>query len=104
MSSVAHSSHRVARCRLKTVSSYRTSVESILEPVSLTAKKNYAGPLTSALSAHTVYVNNVQCGMTNYMKLFTDDAKLMKVVKNRDDCRELQGDIDNIDEWSKRWN
>ena len=33
-----------------------------------------------------------------------DDAKLMKVVKNIDDCRELQEDIDKIYEWSKRWN
>ena len=42
--------------------------------------------------------------MTSYMNLFADDAKLMRVVKNIDDCRELQGDVDKIDEWSRRWN
>ena len=37
------------------------------------------------------------------MNLFADNAKLMRVVKNTDDCEELQGDIDKIDECSKRW-
>ena len=35
--------------------------------------------------------------------MFGDDAKLMRVVKNTDDCRELQSDIGKIDEWTKRW-
>ena len=51
-----------------------------------------------------VYVKDMQCGVTSYMNLFADDAKLMRVVKNIDDCRELQGDVDKIDEWSRRWN
>ena len=42
--------------------------------------------------------------MTSYMNLFADDAKLIKVVKNIDDCRELQGDINKIDEWSRSVN
>ena len=50
-----------------------------------------------------VYVNDMQCGVTSYMNLFADDDKLMGVVKNTDDCQELQGEIDKIDEWSKRW-
>ena len=37
------------------------------------------------------------------MNLFMDDTKLMRVIKNTDDCQELQSDIDKIDEWSKRW-
>ena len=41
--------------------------------------------------------------MTRYMNLFADDAKLKRIVKNADDCWELQGDINKIDEWSKRW-
>ena len=59
--------------------------------------------LAHELLARTVYVYDMQCGMTSYMNLFADDAKLMRIVKNTDDCRELQGDIDRIDEWSKRW-
>ena len=50
-----------------------------------------------------IYVNDMQCGVTSYMNMFADDAKLMRVIKNTVDCQELQGDIDKIDEWSKRW-
>ena len=37
------------------------------------------------------------------LNLFADDDELMRTVKNTDDCRELQGDRDKTDEWSKRW-
>ena len=50
-----------------------------------------------------VYVNYMLCGVTSYMNLFADDAKLMRVINNAEDYRELQSDIDKIDEWSKRW-
>ena len=33
-----------------------------------------------------VYINDMQCGMTSYMNLFADDAKLMRVIKNIEDC------------------
>ena len=45
----------------------------------------------------------MQSGVTSYMNLFANDTKLMRIVKNTDDCRELQGDIDKIKEWSRRW-
>ena len=45
-----------------------------------------------------VYVNDMLCGVTSYMNMFVDDAKSMRVIKNTDDCWELQGDIDKIDE------
>ena len=50
------------------------------------------------------YVNDMQCGVISYVNLFADNAKLMKVVKNLDDCWELERDIDKIYEWSNRWN
>ena len=45
-----------------------------------------------------IYVDYMQCGVTSYVNLFADDAKLMRVVKNTDDCQELQGDINKINE------
>ena len=39
-----------------------------------------------------VYVNDMQCGVTIYMNPFVDDANLMRVIKNAEDCRELQSD------------
>ena len=50
-----------------------------------------------------IYVNDMQCGVTSYVNLFADYAKLMRVVKNTDDCQELKGDINKIDEWNMRW-
>ena len=50
-----------------------------------------------------IYVSDMQYGVTSCMNLFADYAKLIRVVKNNNHCRELQGDIGKIDEWSKRW-
>ena len=52
---------------------------------------------------YQISVNDMQWGVTSYMNMFADDAKLIRVVKNTDDCRELQGDVNKIDEWSKRY-
>ena len=35
--------------------------------------------------------------------MFADDAKIMKRIVNEDNCRELQSDLDRIDQWSKQW-
>ena len=43
-----------------------------------------------------IYVNDMQCDVTSYMNLFPDDAKLMRIVKNTDDCRELQGSMNDL--------
>ncbi len=50
-----------------------------------------------------VYINDMTVGLNSYINMFADDAKLMKVIKNQEDCEELQRDIDRIYEWSKRW-
>ena len=35
-----------------------------------------------------ICVYDIQCEVTSYMNLFANDAKLMKVVRNIDDCQE----------------
>ena len=50
-----------------------------------------------------IYVNDMQEGLSSYINLFADDAKLMRVVKSKEDCKELQTDVDKIHEWSLRW-
>ena len=50
-----------------------------------------------------VYINDIQEGVTSYMNLFADDAKLLKIINNKEDCLALQRDIDKIWEWSKKW-
>ncbi len=50
-----------------------------------------------------VYINDIHEGVTSYMNLFADDAKLLKIINNKEDCLALQRDIDKIWEWSKKW-
>ena len=50
-----------------------------------------------------IYVNDMQEGLKSYINLFADDAKLLKVIKSQEDCKELQKDIDKIHEWSLKW-
>ncbi len=40
-----------------------------------------------------VYVSDMIEGVESYMSLFADDAKIMRRVKNEDDCNLLQKDL-----------
>ena len=50
-----------------------------------------------------IYVNDMTRNLNCYVNLFADDAKIMKIIKNKSDCKELQADIDKILAWSRRW-
>ena len=45
----------------------------------------------------------MQEGLKSYINLFTNDAKLLKVVCGPDDWIQLQRDLDNLYEWSVTW-
>ena len=48
-------------------------------------------------------VNDMPIGINSYMNMFADDAKIMRKVKNLEDCNKLQEDLDKIYEWSVKW-
>ena len=50
-----------------------------------------------------IYVNDMTEGLSSYISLFADDAKLLRKIGNHKDCEELQNDINKIYEWSKTW-
>ncbi|MPC59557.1 hypothetical protein E2C01_053581 [Portunus trituberculatus] len=51
-----------------------------------------------------VYINNnIQEGLSSYINLVADDAKLLRVIKNIGDYMELQKNIDKTREWSQKW-
>ena len=50
-----------------------------------------------------VYVNDMTEGISSYISLFADDAKLLRKIRNHKDCEELQNDINKIYEWSEIW-
>ena len=46
-----------------------------------------------------IYVNDMIEGISSYVSLFADDAKLLRNIRNHKDCEELQNDINNIIIW-----
>ncbi len=42
-------------------------------------------------------------GVTSYMNMFADVAKIMRKVANEEDCVALNQDLDRISEWSQKW-
>ncbi len=50
-----------------------------------------------------IYINDMTEGVTGYMNMFTDDAKIMRKVANEEDCVALNQDLDRIREWSRKW-
>ena len=50
-----------------------------------------------------VYINDLEEGVTGRILKFADDTKLFRKTKEIGDKRKLQGDIDKLDRWSKKW-
>ena len=51
-----------------------------------------------------VYVNDMVEGINSHISLFADDAKVMRKVRNDEDCVELQNDLQKLGEWGRKWN
>ena len=50
-----------------------------------------------------IYINDMPEKVHSYMSMFADDAKLMKRVRQKEDCEDLQRDLDRVYEWSQTW-
>ena len=37
-----------------------------------------------------IYINDMQEGLSSYINLFADDAKILRVIRSHDDCKEMQ--------------
>ncbi len=48
----------------------------------------------------TIYINDMTEGITSYMNLFADAAKIMRRIANEGDCEVLNQDLDKIKDWS----
>ena len=58
------------------------------------------GSVLAPIMFLVVYVNDMTEGVSIYISLFADDAKLLRKIRNHKDCEELQNDINKIYEWS----
>lgn len=49
-----------------------------------------------------IYVNNLPELLNSYLKIFADDAKIVREVKNKDYIN-LQWNLDKLESWSNTW-
>ncbi len=50
-----------------------------------------------------IYINNLDSGIRIEVSKFADDTKVGKVVRTDQDVRELQGDLDRLCDWARKW-
>ncbi len=50
-----------------------------------------------------VFINDLPVGLDSYVSLFADDAKIMRQIRNRNDCEELQNDLNKLHNWNQTW-
>ena len=50
-----------------------------------------------------VYINDMLDEIVNFTQMFADDTKIYTSVKNTEDSRYLQNDINRLEEWEKIW-
>ncbi len=50
-----------------------------------------------------VYINDMTEGVTSYMNMFADVAKILRKVTNEEDCNALNQNLEKISAWSQKW-
>merc|ERR1712035_97554 len=50
-----------------------------------------------------VYINGLSEGVTSYMNMFADDAKIQRRITDKESVEALQSDLEKIHCWSHKW-
>ncbi|CAM4470707.1 unnamed protein product [Lepidochelys olivacea] len=50
-----------------------------------------------------LFINNLEKGVNSVVAKFADDTKLLKIVKTKADCEELQKDLTKLRDWATKW-
>uniref|UniRef100_A0A8C4XYG1 Reverse transcriptase domain-containing protein n=1 Tax=Gopherus evgoodei TaxID=1825980 RepID=A0A8C4XYG1_9SAUR len=50
-----------------------------------------------------LFINDLERGVNSEMAKFADDTKLLKIVKTKADCEELQKDLTKLSDWATKW-
>ncbi|CAM5150171.1 unnamed protein product [Eretmochelys imbricata] len=50
-----------------------------------------------------LFINDLEKGVNSEVAKFADDTKLLKVVKTKADCEELQKDLTKLSDWATKW-
>ena len=83
------------RQRVK-IDEYYSEWENVLSGV---AQGSVIGPLL-----FIIFINDMPNIVSNYIKLFADDSKILAQIKNKDlDYKLIQNDLNSLVKWSKDW-
>uniref|UniRef100_A0A452HI16 Reverse transcriptase domain-containing protein n=1 Tax=Gopherus agassizii TaxID=38772 RepID=A0A452HI16_9SAUR len=50
-----------------------------------------------------LFINDLEKGVNSEVAKFADDTKLLKIVKAKADCEELQKDLTKLSDWATKW-
>merc|ERR1712035_271324 len=50
-----------------------------------------------------VYINDLTEGITSYMNMFADDAKIQRKMIDERSAAALQADLNKVHQWSQKW-
>ena len=50
-----------------------------------------------------IYINDLDSRISSDISKFTDDSKIGKIIGSQSDIKDLQGDLDWLNEWVVRW-
>ena len=50
-----------------------------------------------------IYINDLDSGFSSDISKFTDHSKIGKIIRSESDVKDLQGDLDRLNEWVIRW-
>ena len=50
-----------------------------------------------------IYINDIVMNINSTIKVFADDAKIYRAMKSQNDVDVLQGDLNQLTNWSRKW-
>ena len=50
-----------------------------------------------------IFINDLPDVVDTCVKIFADDTKIFNYIRIQSDCEKLQRDLDNLSEWSDKW-
>ena len=50
-----------------------------------------------------IFINDLPDVVDTCVKIFADDTKIFNHIRTQSDCEKLQRDLDNLSEWSDKW-
>ena len=50
-----------------------------------------------------IYINDLDSGISSDISEFADDSRIGRIIRSESDVKNLQGDLDRLNEWMVRW-